>query len=596
MRTAPASGVPGVSSTGTGCGTRIRSPPSAKSAGQQGAGRRRWRTRGWWSRTSCAGNVRADRGTRRSRPAPAPGRRRTSRSPSARRQVGWASSTRTGSRARASSASSVASSRSSSDELRGARRAGRAQQRSHGGREPGERLLVDRLAGQQSAARLGQLVGRPCERRHQLAERQGQARDERRYVAPLRLLGRPRRCRRRPAEAVGAQRVDHDRVEAGRPDHVGRRAGGRTADPDHPAVLQGDDERQLGGDRHPCHPVLVVELDAEDLGRRVGAAARRCRRRASSHRAVAQREQTEGEARAPARRAGPRSRRWSSRSQSRARRQGLADAAGPSTRPGRRPTRSGPHQDRWTPVAPEETCGTPCASTVLRHLQVAQQVARSRGEVASQRLRPVSTPRRAGTRHVAARARVGDSENPGLLLEPGDPIVSEGGVGRCFVGSIPPWREPAGVSARLPRSVTMTARTDRGAASRPHPGAGRRCRTGRRRGGPAGPRAGSDSRGTAARRAGSGTGGGDPDGADGTPAWVWWLLAAIVLAAVAGTITAVVPRAASTGGARSWPLPRATSPGSLASCSRTCGVRPPGTRSWADGTSGRHAWGLRRIG
>ena len=31
-----------------------------------------------------------------------------------------------------------------------------------------------------------------------------------------------------------------------------------------------------------------------------------------------------------------------------------------------------------------------------------------------------------------------------------------------------------------------------------------------------------------------------PDEADGTPAWVWWLLAAIVLAAVAGTIAAVV--------------------------------------------------------
>ena len=31
-----------------------------------------------------------------------------------------------------------------------------------------------------------------------------------------------------------------------------------------------------------------------------------------------------------------------------------------------------------------------------------------------------------------------------------------------------------------------------------------------------------------------------PDEADGTPAWVWWLLAAIVLASVAGTIAAVV--------------------------------------------------------
>jgi hypothetical protein len=31
-----------------------------------------------------------------------------------------------------------------------------------------------------------------------------------------------------------------------------------------------------------------------------------------------------------------------------------------------------------------------------------------------------------------------------------------------------------------------------------------------------------------------------PDEADGTPAWVWWLLAAIFLAAVAGTIAAVV--------------------------------------------------------
>ena len=31
-----------------------------------------------------------------------------------------------------------------------------------------------------------------------------------------------------------------------------------------------------------------------------------------------------------------------------------------------------------------------------------------------------------------------------------------------------------------------------------------------------------------------------PDEADSTPAWVWWLLAAIVLAAIAGTIAAVV--------------------------------------------------------
>ena len=156
-------------------------------------------------------------------------------------------------------------------ELGRPRRSDRRQHRPHHRGEAGELVGADVLAGQQPAPRLGELVGVAVQRRHQLAERQRQPADDRRDVVPVvgRRAGRvldevdahPQRCR--------VERVDDHGVESGRPDAVARRPRLGPGGADDAPVVERGDERQLRGHGDLDDAVVGVEVDTEDLRRRV---------------------------------------------------------------------------------------------------------------------------------------------------------------------------------------------------------------------------------------------------------------------------------------------------------------------------------------
>ena len=159
-------------------------------------------------------------------------------------------------------------------ELRRARRVDQAQARPDDRGEARELLAADRLARQQPAPRLGQLVGVASERRHELAERERQALDDRRHVVPRRVVARPLDVDAH-LEQRRRQRHDDDRVDPQRPQHVSRRAGRGAADADDPALGQRDGERALRRDDDADEPVGPLEIDAENVGvRRCCARAR----------------------------------------------------------------------------------------------------------------------------------------------------------------------------------------------------------------------------------------------------------------------------------------------------------------------------------
>ena len=147
---------------------------------------------------------------------------------------------------------------------------GRQHRSDHRG-EADELIGADVLAGQQPAPRLGELVGVALQRRHQLPERHRQPADDRRDVVPV--VGRraggvldevdTHQQRRR------VERVDDDGVEPWCPDAVARRPGLGTGRADDAPVVERDDERQLGAHGDLDDAVVGVEVDTENLRRRV---------------------------------------------------------------------------------------------------------------------------------------------------------------------------------------------------------------------------------------------------------------------------------------------------------------------------------------
>lgn len=95
---------------------------------------------------------------------------------------------------------------------------------------------------------------------------QGEALDDRRDVGPLdRLLlasSIHAHLRQRRVQGHGDYRVDTRRVH-----DVRGRDGNRAADRHHPAFAHGGNKRQFGGDHHPHHSMIVIKVEAEDVGR-----------------------------------------------------------------------------------------------------------------------------------------------------------------------------------------------------------------------------------------------------------------------------------------------------------------------------------------